>query len=101
MGYIMTTLKIDPTKKSVTIFDNDNNVIDMDFIKNLKDNAIEVEKGLKIASFLLDNEEENYFFYYVVQNGKKGEIYTFKGIGIVFGDKIEEKIEKIKEKIVW
>lgn len=38
------------------------------------------------------------FFYYVTQEGKLGSIYTFNGIGVVFGKISEKVIEEIKIK---
>ena len=97
IGQIMKFIKIEPAKKSITILDNDIEVAEL--VKKSSEDAIEVEKGLNIISF--PDEEQKNFFYYVTQDGMEGEIFTFKGIGIAFGDRIEERIEEIKKKIVW
>ena len=96
----MKVIQINPYDKKIEIADLKD--IDDNFSINLGEFAKEVEKGIKIIAYPVIEKEKNGIFYYVVQNGKKGQIYTFNGIGIVFCDEInDEIIEKIRNKVAW
>ena len=96
----MKILQINPYEKRIEIAELKD--IDNNFSIDLENDAIEVEKGMKIVAYPLMGEERNGFFYYVIQNEDKGKIYTFNGIGTVFYDNVnDEVLEKIKKRVVW
>jgi len=95
----MKVIQINPYDKKIEIANLED--IDNNFSKNLEKEAKEVEEGIKIVTHPIIGEERNGFFYYVTQEGKAGNIYTFNGIGVVFGKISEKVIEEIKKKIVW
>jgi hypothetical protein len=100
----MTIIKIDPWEKEVKLGkiepldDNDENTIE-DLIKN-SENVVSVEEDLKIITYPMFNERKK-FFYYITQKGNIVKIFTFKGIGIVIGNVSKERVEEIKDNIVW
>ncbi|HID16477.1 MAG TPA: hypothetical protein EYP16_06740 [Candidatus Atribacteria bacterium] len=95
----MKVIQINPYEKKIEIAKLED--VDSNFSKELEKDIKEVEKDIKIVAYPVIGEERNGFFYYVTQEGNTGNIYTFKGVGIVFGKINEEMIEKIKKKIVW
>jgi len=96
----MKVIQINPYDKKIEIANLED--IDNNFSKNLKKNAKEVEKGIKIIASPVIGEKRNGFFYYVIQNGEKGQIYTFNGLGTVFCDDINDEImDKIRNRIMW
>jgi len=97
--HVMIVIQINPYEKNIKLakfesFEKDNN------LNILEENAQQIEKDLKIASYPIQ-DKGNRFFYYVKETGNEGQIYTFNGIGIVFGNIEEKTIEKIKKNIVW
>ena len=92
----MNFLKIEPCKKSITPLDENSELA----LKatECQNESTEVENGIYVISF---PDTDHGFFYYVVQNGDEGRIHTFKGMGIVFGERILEEAKRIKDNIVW
>ena len=96
----MKVIKINPYEREIKIAELKD--IDDNFSTNLEKEAKEVEAGIKIVAYPVIGEERNGFFYYVIQNGEKGQIYTFNGLGTVFCDDINDEImDKIRNKIMW
>ena len=96
----MKAIQINPYDKEIKIAELKD--IDKDFSIDLEKEAKEVEKGIKIIAYPVIGEKRSGLFYYVMQNGKKGQIFTFNGIGTVFCNEINDEImEKIRNRIVW
>jgi len=95
----MRVIQINPYDKEIKIAELKD--IDNNFSIDLEKEAKEVEKGIKIIAYPVIGEKRSGLFYYVMQNGKKGQIFTFNGIGTVFCNVEEERIEEIKKKIIW
>lgn len=103
----MTIIKIDPWKKEVKLGkiepldDNDENTIE-DLIKN-SENIVSVEEDLKIITYPMFDKEPSFFYYITTINKDKKivRVFSFKGIGIAIGNVNKERIEEIKNKIIW
>lgn len=96
----MKIIQINPYEKSIKLAKLENLDNETNFIDDLLNNAVEVEKDLKIVAYPM-LEQGNKFFYYLKQNGSKLKTIPFNGIGLVFGDVDEQMVKEIKENIMW
>jgi len=97
----MKVINIDPLNKEIkmakmeSLSDNDN-----DFMKKLFEDAIEIDKNLKIVAYPV-MDKEKHFFYIIRQFGDRVRVYVFEGMGIVFGDIDENAVKELEESVVW
>ena len=97
----MNVIVIDPWNKEVRLAKLESlDGQDNEFIENLPSKAIPVEDDLKIASYPIIGKEKH-FFYYITQKGDIAKILPFEGMGIVFGNVSEKRVEEVKDSIVW
>ena len=96
----MKVINIDPWNKEIkmakmeSLSDND------EFITKLFEDAVEIDKNLKIAAYpVLDKDK--HFFYIIRQFGDIARVYVFEGMGIVFGDVDEKLVKELEESVVW